>query len=67
MANCKIEDFAYNYSYKVYSFNTILQMAGFARDIMSYKYYMENVNSEDSETIEKHLHDEKQRYSSKIP
>ncbi|KAI1729035.1 SH2 domain-containing protein [Ditylenchus destructor] len=45
----------------------IQPMAGFARDIMSYKYYMENVNSEDSETIEKHLHDEKQRYSSKIP
>uniref|UniRef100_A0A915EEF5 S1 motif domain-containing protein n=1 Tax=Ditylenchus dipsaci TaxID=166011 RepID=A0A915EEF5_9BILA len=45
----------------------IQPMAGFARDIMTYKYYMDGVYSEDTPTIEAHLVSEKQRTPSKIP
>ncbi|KAI1722453.1 SH2 domain-containing protein [Ditylenchus destructor] len=45
----------------------IQPMTGYALDITSYKYFMAGVTSEDTEIIEKHLSDEKQRCPSKIP
>jgi len=45
----------------------IQPMAAYARDIMSYKYYMEGVNAEDTTIIESHLKDEKKLTPAKIP
>lgn len=42
-------------------------MAGFAQDIMSYKYYMEDVYSEEIGAIEAYLHEEKKRAPTRIP
>lgn len=42
-------------------------MAGFARDVMSYKYYMEDVSSEEVNIIETHLYAEKKRCPTRYP
>lgn len=42
-------------------------MASFAQDIMSYKYYMVDVYSEETSAIEKFLHSEKKRSPTRIP
>lgn len=42
-------------------------MAGFARDIMSYKYYMDDVSGEETNIIETYLYAEKKRAPSRYP
>lgn len=45
----------------------IQPMASFAQDVMSYKYYMVDVYSEETSAIEKFLHSEKKRSPTRIP